>query len=65
MERRIELVISSCQNGTWQGTLRAGEEAVPFRSELELLRTLARILPPEGLDRLEWRAQGEGPAQAR
>ena len=37
VEQVFEIVISSCENCTWQGTLRAGGEAVPFQSELELL----------------------------
>ena len=41
VEQVFEIVISSCENCTWQGTLRAGGEAVPFQSELELLVELA------------------------
>lgn len=50
MEQTFELVISSRENCTWQGTLRAEGEAVPFQSEMELLLALARILPPDGLE---------------
>ena len=50
MEQTFEIVISSCKNSTWQGTLRTGDGAVPFQSELELLLELARLLPQEGLD---------------
>lgn len=49
MEQIFKLVVSSCDHCTWQGTLLAGDAAVPFHSELELLQALARILPPEGL----------------
>lgn len=49
MDETFELVISSLEHHTWQGTLRTGGETLPFQSELELL-ALARLLPPEGLD---------------
>ena len=60
MEQVFEIVISSCENCTWQGTLRAGGEAVPFQSELELLVELARLLPPEGLAAPCWKPRGSG-----
>lgn len=44
MERHLEITISSCECGTWQGTLRAGARAFPFQSELELLLTMNRLL---------------------
>lgn len=52
MGQIFEVVISSCENSTWQGTLRIGEKLVPFQSELELLLAMARHLPPEGLEYL-------------
>ena len=60
MEQMFEIVISSCENCTWQGTLRAGDKTVPFQSELELLRALAGILPPEGLDAPGWNTRERG-----
>lgn len=60
MEQTFELVISSRENCTWQGTLRAGNEAVPFQSELELLLALARVLPPEGLEAPGWNTRESG-----
>lgn len=54
MEQVFEIVISSYENCTWQGTLRAGDEAVPFQSELDLLLALDGILPPQGLDAPGW-----------
>ena len=54
MEQVFEITISSCENCTWQGMLRVGVEVLPFRSELELLRTLARLCPPEGLTAPGW-----------
>lgn len=44
MEESFELVITGMEHHTWQGVLRGGEE-YPFRSELELLLTLDRLLP--------------------
>lgn len=54
MEQIFEVVISSCENHTWQGTLRVGDEAVPFQSELELLLALSGNLPPEAPDAPGW-----------
>lgn len=45
MEGSFELVITGMEHHTWQGVLRGGGEEVPFRSELELLLTLDRLLP--------------------
>lgn len=63
MEHIFELVISSQENHTWQGTLRTEEGAVPFQSELELLLALDRLLPPEGLRVREWKNHKGGVAQ--
>ena len=60
MEQVFEIVISSCENCTWQGMLRTGDEAVPFQSELELMLALACILPPEGLDVPSWNTRESG-----
>lgn len=54
MEQVFEIVIFSCENHTWQGTLRVEDEAVPFQSELELLLALFGILPPEEPDASGW-----------
>lgn len=45
MEQIFEIVITGIRGRTWQGSLRRGGESVPFRSELELLRELDRLLP--------------------
>lgn len=36
--------IYSREHQTWQGVLQAGEAEYPFRSELELLLTMDRLL---------------------
>ncbi len=60
MEQVFEIVISSCENCTWQGTLRTGDEAVPFQSELELLLALSGILPPVEPDAPGWNTHESG-----
>lgn len=54
MEQKFKLVISSCKNNTWQGTLWAGEKAVPFKSDLELLLELTNLLSPEERELSNW-----------
>lgn len=44
MELSFELVITGMEHHTWQGILRSGETKAHFRSELELLQILDRLL---------------------
>lgn len=60
MEQVFEIVISSCENCTWQGTLRTGDESVPFRSGLEMILALASILPSEEMDAPSWDTHENG-----
>ena len=46
MEQTFKVTITSCNHGTWQGTLYIDGRVYPFRSELELLMELARRLGP-------------------
>ena len=41
MEQRFEVVVTSTDNHTWQGTLRGGGEDFHFQSEVQLLLEMA------------------------
>ncbi len=44
----FEIRIETCQDFTWQGTLTKGGDTMKFRSELELLYFIGRLLPESG-----------------
>lgn len=46
MEQVYEITITGRENHTWQGHLCCGGGATPFRSEMELLLALDRLLRP-------------------
>ncbi|RHP36501.1 hypothetical protein [Lachnotalea sp. AF33-28] len=44
MEHTFEITITAQDNLTWQGTLKTVQGVVPFRSEMELLMELSRMM---------------------
>lgn len=44
MEHMFEITIAAQDNLTWQGTLKTVQGVVPFRSEMELLQELSRMM---------------------
>ena len=46
--RTFEVHVEQCGNSTWQGKLTADGETVEFRSELELLLGMDRLLSDSG-----------------
>ena len=61
MEKRFEVVVTSTDNHTWQGTLRGGGEDFHFQSEVQLLLEMAHRVHPEGCLRVAWKAEEECP----
>lgn len=47
MEQGFTIRITGTENFTWQGILVTPNETLSFRSELELLKGMDRLLPPE------------------
>lgn len=49
MEQVYEITITGRESHTWQGHLCCGGGIIPFRSEMELLLALDRLLPATDL----------------
>ena len=60
MERKFEVVITSTDDHTWQGTLRGCGEDYQFQSEIELFLEMAHRIDPAGFGRLVWRGAEGG-----
>jgi len=61
MERTFEVVVTSTDNHTWQGTLRGCGGDFHFQSEVQLLLEMAHRIHTEGCLRAAWGAAEERP----